>query len=55
MERFVLAYPDELNLDQEMTIEKLEDINENSNLVEVLFERIIKEIKNNKNIEVLTN
>ena len=53
MERFVLAYPDELELSDFMTEQKLEELVENSNLVEVLIDRVNK--LTNKPSEVLTS
>ena len=40
MERFVIAYPNELYLDEEMTMQNLEEISENSNLNELLLDKI---------------
>jgi hypothetical protein len=40
MERFVLAYPDELSLISSMTQETLGQIQDNSNLVEVLVDMV---------------
>lgn len=54
MERFVLAYPDELNLIKPMAEEKLNEIINESNLVEVLISRVTKSI-DVKPIEAITN
>jgi hypothetical protein len=54
MERFVLAFPEELTLIETMTEEKLSEIMDNSNLVEVLVSRANKDRKGNP-VEALTN
>lgn len=54
MERFVLAYPEELTLIESMTESKLAEIMDNSNLVEVLVSRASK-TKSSRPVEAVTN
>jgi|LakMenEpi03Aug12_release.lakeMendotaPanAssembly.Ray.scaffolds.fasta_scaffold177334_3 hypothetical protein len=54
MERFVLAYPNELHLDEKMTMQNLEEISENSNLNELLLDKINQRMLNNP-VEISIN